>query len=81
MGSQNISDEAMDTAMKKIVEDTVGSIPEPPKKKHTVLHLYLQVLPEIAISVVVWIDNHLLQDNLWIYHHNTKRMLASLDSR
>lgn len=43
--------------------------------------LYLQVLPEIAISVVVWIDNHLLQDNLWVYHHDTKRMLTSLDSR
>lgn len=43
--------------------------------------LYLQVLPEIAISVVVWIDNHLLQDNLWVYHHDTKRMLASLDCR
>ena len=39
--------------------------------------LYLQVLPEIAISVVVWIDNHLLQDNLWVYHHDTKRMLDS----
>ena len=39
--------------------------------------LYLQVLPEIAISVVVWIDNHLLQDNLWGYHHDTKRMLDS----
>lgn len=39
--------------------------------------LYLQVLPEIAISVVVRIDNHLLQDNLWVYHHDTKRMLDS----
>lgn len=39
--------------------------------------LYLQVLPEIAVSVVVWIDNHLLQDNLWVYHHDTKRMLDS----
>lgn len=39
--------------------------------------LYLEVLPEIAISVVVWIDNHLLQDNLWVYHHDTKRMLDS----
>ena len=28
------------------------------KKKHTVLHLYLQVLPEIAVSVVVWINIH-----------------------
>lgn len=43
--------------------------------------LYLQVLPEIAISVVVWIDNHLLQDNLRVYHHDTNRMLTSLDSR
>lgn len=43
--------------------------------------LYLQVLPEIAVSAVVWIDNHLLQDNLWVYHHDTKRMLASLDCR
>ena len=40
----------------------------------------LQVLPEIAVSAVVWIDNHLLQDNLWVYHHDTNRMLASLDS-
>jgi len=39
--------------------------------------LYLQVLPKIAISVVVWIDNHLLQDNLWVYHHDMKRMLES----
>ena len=51
------------------------------KKKHTVLHLYLQVLPEIAVSVVVRIDNHLLQDNLRVYHHDTKRMLTSLDCR
>lgn len=43
--------------------------------------LYLQVLPEIAISVVVGIDNHLLQDNLRVYHHDTKRMLTSLDCR
>ncbi len=43
--------------------------------------LYLQVLPEIAISVVIWIDNHLLQDNLRVYHHDTNRMLTSLDSR
>lgn len=42
--------------------------------------LYLQALPEIAVSAVVWIDNHLLQDNLWVYHHDTNRMLASLDS-
>ena len=49
------------------------------KKRHTVLHLYLQVLPEIAVSAVVWIDNHLLQDNLRVYHHDTNRMLASLD--
>ena len=41
----------------------------------------LQVLPEIAVSAVVWIDNHLLQDNLRVYHHDTKRMLASLDCR
>lgn len=41
----------------------------------------LQVLPEIAVSAVVWIDNHLLQDNLWVYHHDTKRMLTSLDCR
>ena len=39
----------------------------------------LQVLPEIAVSVVVWIDNHLLQDNLWVDHHDTNRVLASLD--
>lgn len=43
--------------------------------------LYLQVLPEIAVSAVVWIDNHLLQDNLRVYHHDTNRMLTSLDSR
>ena len=43
--------------------------------------LYLQVLPEIAISVVVGIDNHLLQGNLRVYHHDTKRMLTSLDCR
>ena len=42
---------------------------------------HLQVLPEIAVSTVVWIDNHLLQDNLRVYHHDTKRMLASLDCR
>lgn len=42
---------------------------------------HLQVLPEIAVSAVVWIDNHLLQDNLRVYHHDTKRMLASLDCR
>lgn len=41
----------------------------------------LQVWPEIAVSAVVWIDNHLLQDNLRVYHHDTKRMLASLDCR
>lgn len=41
----------------------------------------LQVLPEIAVSAVVWIDNHLLQDNLRVYHHDTNRMLASLDCR
>lgn len=41
----------------------------------------LQILPEIAISVVVWIDNHLLQDNLRVDHHDTNRMLTSLDSR
>ena len=40
----------------------------------------LQALPEIAVSVVVWIDNHLFQDHLWVYHHDTKRMLACLDS-
>lgn len=42
---------------------------------------HLQVLPEIAVSAVVWIDNHLLQDNLWVDHHDTNRMLASLDCR
>lgn len=42
---------------------------------------HLQVLPEIAVSAVVWIDNHLLQDNLRVYHHDTNRMLTSLDSR
>ena len=40
---------------------------------------HLQVLPEIAVSAVVWIDNHLLQDNLRVYHHDTNRVLASLD--
>ena len=31
--------------------------------------LYLQVLPEIAISVVVWIDNHLLFSHLVFREH------------
>lgn len=42
---------------------------------------HLQVLPEIAVSVVVGIDNYLLQDNLRVDHHDTKRMLTSLDCR
>ena len=50
MGSQNISDEAMDTAMKKIVEDTVGSIPEPPKKKHTVLKVFLLIIALLVVG-------------------------------
>ena len=51
----------------------------PQKSMFKIFHL--QVLPKIAVSAVVWIDNHLLQDNLRVYHHDTNRMLTSLDCR
>lgn len=50
MGDQVISEATMDSAMKKIVDDTVGDIPDPDngkkkgKKKHTGLKIFFAVL-------------------------------------